>query len=99
MVQWSLRLALFTTSGPPEKEPKGGVPVAGPWASAGSGTNSKKRNSRFLALLGMTTWVFGAVFIGHLLERRLGPRARTARLGRRPLQRQALQRRLRGTLA
>jgi len=42
-VQWSFRLPLFTTSGPPEKEPKGGVPVAGPWAEAGREKNRSRK--------------------------------------------------------
>ena len=67
------------TSGPPEKEPKGGVPV---WTWAKDGRANKsirskceerslhfgldgKRKSRFLAALGTTRTVLFVIFIGH----------------------------------
>jgi hypothetical protein len=70
-----LRFARFMTSGPPPKEPKGGVPVAGPWAEAGrerSRRIRKKNKERFLTFVRNDGFgvVWAERFTGHLPERR-----------------------------
>jgi len=45
---WEFRFARLMTSGPPPKEPKGGVPVV-TWAEAGRGRNRARRRRKRVA--------------------------------------------------